>query len=1115
LWFELGELNDLLRAASEDVEDWDKVRATPSAEWSAIADALRQHAHRLIEARTTWLGQVLSDASEPLLSGRWRDFIDGAASERESVIVAATELAPHWVEIPEEFSHRELVEAIGAARGRFDAGRPLGLGQRSSKRLLGKCKVDGETPTTVNDLSLLTAELQRRASRESLRTRWTNLQTDYRLPELNPDQPIEIQAGEHLRQVAWALDWSATTWPDEVRRLTSMGLRCPDKPSVEQLSGMADVCDSLRSEARSREITLELQALADLLVVESKDPDASVLWLQLRRALNSRKPESWDAAMQRAAELRALVSDARRRDQLMIHLGRSAPLLAVAVEGGDDPLGGDGLADQWRIRQLTCWLDRIEQLPATGDLQRRLESLAVQRRVAVAELVTAMAWDHLASSVTDKRRRALNRFTEANRKIGRATGRYAPMWQAEARAAMDDAKDAVPVWIMPIHKVISSFRPNADPPFDVIIIDEASQVGLLESLVLGLAKQAIVVGDEKQTSPENVGLERQSVYDALDRHFPDMPDRRTRFSPDNSLYDLARQQFPDVVQLTEHFRSLPQLIEFSSRRWYDGSIVPLRDRPPTPGWQQLGSVFVPRGTRRGNDDANMQEAEAVVALIDELVRDSTYDGMSIGVITLMGTGQAPLISGMLLDRLGPQVVEERAIRVGDAAGFQGDERDVIVYSLVVAHDPDRRIGAMTDDAANRRINVAASRARNQSWMVHSVQPEDLHRNDPRRWLLEYHLAPPDEAELQSNLDVADSDFERDVIREIVAAGYRRVRAQYLVGGYRIDIVVEGPDGRLAVECDGDFWHGPERWQADRERQQVLERAGWTFERIRGSSFYRNRKAALAPLWGRLRELGIPTGDWEERDFATMRREWPVDFEVGELAVPATESPVRKEATDQALIAQPDGDRWEERATETLSVSPDGSQHPLPGLAPTVAEVRSWARGLGMPIGDRGRLPPSVVAAWNSTHPHQLIPAGEGEPPRRATRQSSHTADGLDGPRTQEYDFYIPILEALVQLGGEAPARQVLPMVEQRMMDEFTPADLQPIASSPDYPRWDKTANWARQELAELGYIVRPGRYGIWEISESGRAWLTGQLGQPSPPSSLAADAAPVGDSEHS
>jgi hypothetical protein len=89
------------------------------------------------------------------------------------------------------------------------------------------------------------------------------------------------------------------------------------------------------------------------------------------------------------------------------------------------------------------------------------------------------------------------------------------------------------------------------------------------------------------------------------------------------------------------------------------------------------------------------------------------------------------------------------------------------------------------------------------------------------------------------------------------------------------------------------------------------------------------------------------------------------------------------------------------------------------------------------------------------------------------------------------------------------------MVEQRMMDEFTPADLQPIASSPDYPRWDKTANWARQELAELGYIVRPGRYGIWEISESGRAWLTGQLGQPSPPSSLAADAAPVGDSEHS
>ena len=73
--------------------------------------------------------------------------------------------------------------------------------------------------------------------------------------------------------------------------------------------------------------------------------------------------------------------------------------------------------------------------------------------------------------------------------------------------------------------------------------------------------------------------------------------------------------------------------------------------------------------------------------------------------------------------------------------------------------------------------------------------------------------------------------------------------------------MEGPHARLAVECDGDRWHGPDVWHKDRARQQVLERANWTFERIRGSAFYRDPDTALLPLWNRLADLGIPAGDW--------------------------------------------------------------------------------------------------------------------------------------------------------------------------------------------------------------------------------------------------------------
>ncbi|MGH3123971.1 MAG: hypothetical protein ACRDND_23535, partial [Streptosporangiaceae bacterium] len=72
-----------------------------------------------------------------------------------------------------------------------------------------------------------------------------------------------------------------------------------------------------------------------------------------------------------------------------------------------------------------------------------------------------------------------------------------------------------------------------------------------------------------------------------------------------------------------------------------------------------------------------------------------------------------------------------------------------------------------------------------------------------------------------------SQFERDVLQKIMARGYRKVSVQHNVGRYRIDIVVEGPHSRLAVECDGDRWHGPDVWHKDRARQQVLERANWT------------------------------------------------------------------------------------------------------------------------------------------------------------------------------------------------------------------------------------------------------------------------------------------------
>jgi very-short-patch-repair endonuclease len=92
--------------------------------------------------------------------------------------------------------------------------------------------------------------------------------------------------------------------------------------------------------------------------------------------------------------------------------------------------------------------------------------------------------------------------------------------------------------------------------------------------------------------------------------------------------------------------------------------------------------------------------------------------------------------------------------------------------------------------------------------------------------------------------------------ELVERGFRS-EPQVPCAGYRIDFVVEGTEGRrLAVECDGDRFHGPGQWQDDMARQRMLERAGWTLWRCFASSFVRRREEVLNDLMGTLERLGI-------------------------------------------------------------------------------------------------------------------------------------------------------------------------------------------------------------------------------------------------------------------
>jgi very-short-patch-repair endonuclease len=302
---------------------------------------------------------------------------------------------------------------------------------------------------------------------------------------------------------------------------------------------------------------------------------------------------------------------------------------------------------------------------------------------------------------------------------------------------------------------------------------------------------------------------------------------------------------------------------------------------------------------------NEVEAEKLVETVLLCLKDEAYEGKSMGVIVLQGRAQADLIERKLAADLDPRIIEERKLRCGVPATFQGDQRDVIFLSLVIS--PDRHITAQTTLPAQRRFNVAMSRAKDQVWLFHSVQQSDLSPLCLRRRLLRFFESPWPEGRgwegeelerlereaarrprlLKEQPEPYDSWFEVDVALELLRRRYR-VRPQYEVAGYYIDLVVEGLESRLAVECDGDAWHGPDRYEQDMARQRQLARAGWAFVRIRESEFYLDRNRAVQEIIQACNDLEIYSLDMELSP-SQPEEEKPAEMEMAPEGQPEEES----------------------------------------------------------------------------------------------------------------------------------------------------------------------------------------------------------------------------------
>jgi very-short-patch-repair endonuclease len=630
-----------------------------------------------------------------------------------------------------------------------------------------------------------------------------------------------------------------------------------DQPG--ELDALLVDCDASFARQRLDAVTAQLSAYNQAVESFAVRPQSHPVSGRLSTSVATRDPRAYANAHEEWAALNADAELLATLENQHAALTTSAPLFARSLadthadEQWDSRLAEVEAAWQWA--RARTWLHDFLSRGDPAVLEEELARLQRQQRETMAKLAAAKAWGHCFARLTERQNQHLRAWTQAIRRIGRGTGKRAERHRRDAQQHLDACREAVPAWVMPFHRIAETVTASAGA-FDVIIIDEASQSGPETLALLYLGKQIVVVGDDEQISPEGVGVSRDAVDTLADQFLADIP-HRDALGITSSLFHQAAIRFSGRVVLREHFRCMPEIIRFSSDLCYRGQLEPLRQYPP----QRLEPIVVRHiadGYREGTSQSarNPVEAEALAEAICQCCRNPAYADKTLGVISLQGETQAKLINSLLLKRLTPEEIEDREIVCGDAYAFQGDERDIMFLSMVAATN--ERFQALTTDAARQRFNVAASRARDQVWLFHSVTLNDMNPADMRYKLLAYYSDPRQTPAGGPDWEQCESQFERNVGLRIHEQGYRIIPQYEPFGAnsYRIDFVIEGERSRLAVECDGPHHDEPERITQDVVRQRQLERCGWTFWRVAASSFYANPNAALESLWRKLSQMGI-------------------------------------------------------------------------------------------------------------------------------------------------------------------------------------------------------------------------------------------------------------------
>jgi len=408
---------------------------------------------------------------------------------------------------------------------------------------------------------------------------------------------------------------------------------------------------------------------------------------------------------------------------------------------------------------------------------------------------------------------------------------------------------ALPIWLCSLSSLHRAL-PLKKQLFDLVIIDEATQCDVASCIpALYRAKRAVIVGDPKQLRHISfLSVKKQLAIQKKNNISESAMDLSYR---DKSMVDFSDQAISSqdsIVMLDEHYRSLPEIIDFSNRRFYGNNLRIMTEKPILHSGSPVEIIKIKSGVRKRG--VNQVEANAVIARLEKLIAEqekipNKYK-LSIGVLSFF-RDQSEKLQKMIFDKFDLDTITKHKLRAGTPYAFQGEERDIMLISSGVDKDS---VGG-TYLYLNRPdvFNVALTRARDLQLVFLSVDVDTLPKNNLLRLFVE--SVENKKTNIHTHILARDKNIEE--LSEALRQEGMKVIRNYPIAGVPMDLVAMYESHTIAIDVIG--FPGEHEDVLHLDRYKIFERAGlkifplsytsWVYEKDKVIEKIKNTFSSLA------------------------------------------------------------------------------------------------------------------------------------------------------------------------------------------------------------------------------------------------------------------------------